>query len=338
MNQALSKLSTAYLLIPALLLVFLLNLSLGAIRIPFKEVLMILTGDESVKSTWRYIVWEYRFPKAIVAVLVGAALSVSGLLMQTLFRNPMAGPYVLGLTSGASLGVAIVVLGAGLLPVVVQGFFVGTAGIVLASIAGSFGILILVLLLSRRVTDSMTLLIVGLMFGSFASAIVGVLTYFGTAEQLKKYTFWALGSLGNLTETAVWVFALAVAIGLFISVFSIKALDALLLGERYAASLGIEVKRARFWIILATSILAGASTAFAGPIAFVGLAVPHMARLFIKSSKHKSLLVSSAFMGAILMLLCDAVTQFPGRAFVLPINAVTSLVGAPIVIWLLLKR
>lgn len=325
-------------LIPVLLFFFIANISVGAIQIPFKQVALLLVGEEVDKESWKYIVLNYRLPKAIIAILVGIALSVSGLLMQTLFRNPMAGPYVLGLSSGASLGVAFVILGASFLPLYLQDFFISSGGVVAASILGSFSILLLILIGARKVQDSMTLLIIGLMFGSFASAIVGVLTYFSSAEQLKRYTFWSMGSLGNLDWQAVMFFSTAVLIGLALSFKSFKALDALLLGERYAASLGIPVKSARLMIILATSVLAGASTAFAGPIAFIGLAVPHMARLLFKTSSHKWLCFASMFIGAILMLICDMITQFPGQSFVLPINAITSILGAPIVVWLILRK
>ncbi|MBW3519610.1 iron ABC transporter permease [Flavobacterium sp. NKUCC04_CG] len=317
---------------------FIANICMGAIYIPFKQVLLLLMGQGIERESWEYIILNYRFPKAIIAVLVGIALSVSGLMMQTLFRNPMADSYVLGLSSGASLGVAIVILGASFLPVYLQGFFISSGGIVAASILGSFCILLLILLVARKVQDSVTLLIIGLMFGSFASAVVGVLTYFSTAEQLKRYTFWAMGSLGNLDWNIVFFFTVAVLVGLAFTFMSFKALDSLLLGERYAASLGIHVKRARILIILATSILSGVSTAFVGPIAFVGLAVPHIARILFKTSSHKVLCLASMLLGAILMLICDMITQYPGQAFVLPINAITSILGAPVVIWLILKK
>ncbi len=327
-----------FVLLPLLFLVLLMNLSFGAIQIPLSSVWATLLGDESVKESWRYILLNYRLPKAIVAILVGVALSVSGLLMQTLFRNPMAGPYVLGLSSGAGLGVALVLLGSSLLPAVLADLVQSPYGIALASISGSLVLLTLVLVLARKVQQTTTLLIVGLMFGSFANAMIGVLTYFSTAEQLKRFTFWSLGSLGNLTHTTIIVFSCCVVLGFIMSIRVVKALDALLLGERYATSMGISVKKTRLIIILATSILAGGATAFVGPIAFIGLAVPHIARLIFRTSKHSTLLLLSAFVGAILMLFCDMLTQFPGQAFVLPINAITSILGAPIVIALLLKK
>jgi iron complex transport system permease protein len=273
-----------------------------------------------------------------MAILAGIGLSISGLLMQTLFKNPLAGPYVLGLSSGSSLGVAFVILGAGLLPSFLSNFLLSSYGIILASCIGSFLILLLVLLVSHRLRDTMTILIVGLMFSSFTSAIVSVLTYFSSAEQLQKFTFWSLGSIGNISWQNIGILTFAIAIGLFISLLSIKSLDALLLGENYAKSLGLKIKKSRRMIILSTSILAGSITAFAGPIAFVGLAVPHLSKLLFQTSNHRILILSTILIGAIIMLFCDMVSQMPGFDFTLPINAITSIVGAPVVIWLLIRK
>ncbi|MBF7090381.1 iron ABC transporter permease [Flavobacterium sp. ALJ2] len=322
----------------ALLLLFFLDISLGSITIPFKEVYTSLTGGEASKSTWEYIIINYRLPKAITAVLVGVGLSISGLLMQTLFRNPLAGPDVLGLSSGAILAVAIVILGAGLLPSFLQGILLSSYGLVLASTLGSISVLLLVLLVSQRLRNTMAILIVGLMFGSFTSAIVGVLTYFSSAEQLQKFTFWSLGSLGNLSWSSIIVLAVSVSFGLLLSAFSIKPLNALLLGENYAKSMGLNFKKTRFIIILATSILAGSVTAFAGPIAFIGLAVPHIAKLTFRTSNHAVLYWSTLFYGGIIMLFCDIASQLPGLETTLPINAITSIIGAPVVIWLLVRK
>ena len=321
-----------------LLLLFITNISLGAVSIPAKDVAASLTGGEASKSSWQYIIINYRLPKAITAVLVGMGLSISGLLMQTLFRNPLAGPYVLGLSSGASLGVAFVILGAALLPAGAAVFFLSPYGIVVASTIGSLTVMLAVLLVAQRLKDTMTILIVGLMFGSFTSAIVGVLTYFSSADQLRKFTFWSLGSLGNLSWQNIIVLAAASVTGLLMAALCIKPLNALLLGERYAASMGINFTRTRLIIIIATSILAGTITAFAGPVAFVGLAVPHMAKLFYKTSSHLILFWATMLIGAIILLLCDTVTQIGGDSFTLPINAVTSIIGAPVVIWLLLRK
>jgi len=317
---------------------FFASISLGSVAIPFKEVYVSLTGGQASKSTWEYIIINYRLPKAITAVLVGTGLSISGLLMQTLFRNPLAGPYVLGLSSGASLGVAFVILGAGFLPSFLRTIALSSYGIVLASTLGSTLVLLLVLLVSQKLRDTMAILIVGLMFGSFTTAIVSVLTYFSTAEQLQKFTFWSLGSLGNLSWNSISVLLVCVCSGLLLSASSIKPLNALLLGENYAKSMGLNFKRARLIIIFATSILAGSITAFAGPIAFVGLAVPHIAKLTFHTSNHTILFWSTLFFGAIIMLFCDIVSEMPGFDVTLPINAITSIIGAPVVIWLLVRK
>ena len=322
----------------ALIVLFLANISLGSVKIPLHDVLLSLTGDEASKTSWHYIIINYRLPKAITALLAGIGLSIGGLLMQTLFRNPLAGPDVLGLNSGASLGVAFIILASGILPVALAGIFQSPYGVVLAAIAGSFMVLLAVLAVAQRLRDTMAILIIGLMFSSFTGAIVGVLTYFSTAEQLQKYTFWAMGSLGNLPWENIVLLAVVVAVGLLLSAITLKPLDALLLGERYAKSMGINFKRTRFIIILATSLLTGSITAFAGPILFVGLVVPHMAKLFFKTSSHKVLFWATLLTGAVLMLLCDIFTQMPESSFVLPINAITSIIGAPVVIGLLLSK
>ena len=321
-----------------MLFLFVINISLGSVSIPLKEVFRSLSGGIASKETWEYILINYRLPKAIAAVLVGIGLSISGLLMQTLFRNPLAGPYVLGLSSGASLGVATVILGSALLPPFIATLLLSSYGIILASSLGSCTVLLAVLAVSHRLRDTMAILIVGLMFGSLTSAIVGTLTYFSTAEQLQKFTFWSLGNLGNLSWTSISLLSICVAIGLFFSLLSIKPLNSLLLGENYAKSLGLNYKKSRLIIIFATSILAGSITAFAGPIAFIGLAVPHIAKLVFQTSNHTILVWSTLLFGAIIMLICDSISQLPGSDFTLPINAVTSIFGAPIVIWLLIRK
>ena len=321
-----------------LLLALFLNISLGQVAIPIKEVIKSLFGSTASKDTWEYIIVNFRLPKAITAILVGIGLSISGLLMQTLFRNPLAGPYVLGLSSGSSLGVAFVILGAGALPSVISTFLLSSYGIILASCLGSFSVLLLVLLISKYLRDTMTILIAGLMFSSFAGAIVSVLTFFSTAEKLQKFTFWSMGSIGNLSWQNIFILFIAVTLGLLLSLFSLKALDALLLGENYAKSLGLNINKSRRTLIFATSILAGSITAFVGPIAFVGLAVPHLAKLLFQTSNHRVLFWSTIQIGAIIMLFCDMISQMPGFDFTLPINAITSIIGAPVVIWLLVRK
>lgn len=317
---------------------FVLDLISGQVSIPLDEVFKILFGQQATKSTWEYIIINYRLPKAITAILVGMGLSVSGLLMQTLFRNPLAGPYVLGLSSGSSLGVAFVILGAGFLPAFLNEMILSPYGIVLASCFGSFLVLLSILIVAQRLRNTMSILIVGLMFGSFAGALINVMSYFSSAEQLQKFTFWSLGNLGNLSWYTIGVLTLVVGFGLLMSLASIKSLDALLLGENYAKSVGLNFKKARFIIIIATSILAGSITAFVGPIAFIGLAVPHISKLIFQTSNHKILFFSTLLIGGILMLFCDILSQMPYLNVTLPINAITSIIGAPIVIWLLMGK
>jgi iron complex transport system permease protein len=322
----------------ALLAALLLNVAEGQVSIPVKEVFKSLFGGQASKDTWEYIIVNFRLPKAITAVLVGVGLSISGLLMQTLFRNPLAGPYVLGLSSGSSLGVAFIILGAGFMPAFLSQFLLSSYGIILASCVGSSLVLILILIVSQRLRDTMSILIVGLMFSSFTGAIVSVFTYFSSAEQLQKYTFWSMGSIGNLSWQNITVLGVCVLLGLLISLASLKPLDALLLGENYAKSMGLNIQKTRYVIILATSILAGSITAFAGPIAFIGLAVPHLAKLLFQTSNHKILFFGTLIIGSIIMLFCDTVSQMPGFDFTLPINAITSIIGAPVVIWLIVKK
>lgn len=321
-----------------LLLTLLLNLSLGQVLIPFKEVFRSLFGGEASKETWEYIIMNFRLPKAITAILVGIGLSVSGLLMQTLFRNPLAGPYVLGLSSGSSLGVAFVILGSGMLPPFFSQLLVSSYGIILASCIGSSLVLLMILVVSKRLRDTVSILIVGLMFSSFTGALVSVFSYFSTAEQLQKYTFWSMGSIGNLSWLNIKILSISIFVGLLLSLASLKALDALLLGENYAKSMGLNLKKSRYIIIFATSILAGSITAFAGPIAFIGLAVPHLGKLLFQTSNHRILFFATLMIGAIIMLFCDTISQMPGFDFTLPINAITSIIGAPIVIWLIVRK
>ena len=325
-------------LVLALIVAFLGNLSIGSVSIPIDEIFLAFTGKGATKETWQYILMDYRLPKAITAMLAGGGLAISGLLMQTLFRNPLAGPFVLGLSSGASLGVAILILGASAF-----GGFFGTIllsqwSLVIASALGSFLVLLAVLAVTFRIKDTMAILIIGLMFGSLTTAVVSVLSYFSDAEQLQQYVFWSFGSLGNQSWQGVLILSICFLAGLLLSIFSSKSLNALLLGENYAKSMGLQIKKTTFIIILATSILAGGITAFVGPIAFVGLAVPHLVRQFYKTANHIILLPAVLLCGSLLMLVCDTVAQWPFSEYTLPINAITSLIGAPVVIWLLVRK
>lgn len=325
-------------LILLVVLFFFINISLGTVSIPVKEVFSSLFGGEAIKSSWQFIILEYRLPKAITAILVGGGLAVSGLIMQTLFRNPLAGPFVLGLSSGASLGVALLILGAGVFSGTLGGLLLGPWSLVIASALGSFLVLLAVLAVTFKVKDTMTILIIGLMFGSVTSAVVSVLSYFSNAEQLQQFVFWSFGTLGNVSWNGILILSICVLIGLLICLSSIKSLNALLLGENYAKSMGVNLKKVTLLIIVATSFLAGGITAFAGPIAFVGLAVPHLTRQYFTTSNHFILLPAVFLSGAILMLFCDTVAQLPFSNFTLPINAITSLFGAPVVIWLLVRK
>jgi len=326
------------LLVLLLVGVFLLNLSLGSVSIPLKEVFASLSGGEVSKSSWKYIVLDYRLPKAITAVMVGGGLAIAGLLMQTLFRNPLAGPFVLGLSSGASLGVALLILGAGSFGGLLGGLLASQWSLVIASALGSFLVLLAVLAMTLRIKDTMAILIIGLMFGSLTAAVVGVLSYFSSAEKLQQYVFWSFGSLGNQSWTGVLILSGCTLLGIALSIIASKSLNALLLGQNYAKSMGVRIKRTTFLIIIATSILAGGITAFAGPIAFIGLAVPHIARQWITSANHRILIPAVLLFGSIILLLCDSIAQLPFSEYTLPINAITSLIGAPVVIWLLVRK
>jgi len=321
-----------------LLLCFFINLSLGSASIPIDDVFNALIGKSTSNENWQYIVQDYRLPKAITAILVGSVLVISGLLMQTLFRNPLAGPFVLGISSGASLGVALVILGAGFFGASLTALLISKWSIVIAASLGSFLVLLAVLIVSTRVRDTMAILIIGLMFGSITAAVVSVLSYFASADQLQQYIFWGFGSLGNLSWSELLIFFIIYCFGILLSLVSIKALNTLLLGENYAKSLGLNIKQSRLLIIIATSLLAGTTTAFAGPIAFIGLAIPHITRLIFNTSNHKVLLPAVFVLGAIVMLICDSIAQLPTSDYTLPINAITSLIGAPVVIWLLVRK
>jgi len=327
-----------FILLLVVVLTAFLNLSSGSVYIPFDEVLAALFGGNVSNDNWAYIVREYRLPKVFTAILTGSGLAVSGLLMQTLFRNPLAGPYVLGLSSGASLGVALIIMGASLFGGAWAYILLSKWSIVIASSIGSLLVLLAVLLASAKLRDTMAILIIGLMFASLTAAVVSVLAYFSPASQLQQYIFWSFGSLGNLSWEEVSILSMFWFTGIILAVTCIKNLNTLLLGEQYARSLGVKIGSNRFMIILATSLLAGSITAFAGPIAFVGLAVPHLIRQVIPVNDHRILLPAVIMGGAILMLVCDIAAQMPGTEYTLPINAITSLIGAPVVIWLLVRK
>ena len=330
--------SVFIILFVVLILCFLLSITLGSVKIPLTFVINYLTGQAN-NEVWINILENFRLPKAITAVLAGSALAISGLQMQTLFRNPLAGPFILGISSGAGLGVALVIF----LGVWLGGFLelsgIGRSWLLVgASAVGSFLVLLVVLAASLRIRSGISLLIIGLMFGSAAGALVSILQYFSQAENIQAYAIWSFGSLGSLSWTELYVFAPIILMALIFSLLLSKNLNALLLGEDYAESMGLKLKRARMLIILCTSILAGTVTAFCGPIAFIGLAVPHIARMLFNTGNHLFLTPLVILLGGTSLLVFDIVAQLPGYQETLPINAVTSLFGAPFVIWLILRR
>ena len=324
---------------------FMLSLAVGSVRIPLDEIVAVLLGGDASKPAWATIVLKFRLPKALTAMLAGAALSVSGLQMQTLFRNPLAGPFVLGISSGASLGVAAAVLLAGVAvglggsTTLLAGIsLAGDTSLALSAIVGSGLVLLLVMSVARRVQSGMTLLILGLMFGYTTSALVSVLIYFSVVERIQAYISWTFGSFGGVTWRQLQVMAPAILLGLAGGHLLMKPLNALLLGETYAMSLGLNVRRVRLGIIGSSAILAGVVTAFCGPIGFLGIAVPHLCRSLLHTSDHRLLLPAVSFMGATLALGADIVAGLPGSQLTLPLNAVTALLGAPVVIWVILRQ
>ncbi|MBD6619856.1 iron ABC transporter permease [Komarekiella sp. 'clone 1'] len=324
----------------SLILAFLLDLALGSVDIPLNEVVKILLGQEAEKLTWTHIIFKFRLPKALTATLAGAALGVSGLQMQTLFKNPLAGPFVLGISSGASLGVALVVLTASATtPTLLADLgIISDFGLVIAASLGAASVLGMMLVVSRRVQDTMMLLILGLLFGYATSAIVSILLQFSSKERIQSYIMWTFGSFAGVTWKQLVVLIPVILLSLFLAVLQSKSLNALLLGESYARSLGLTVQKTRFSIITSASILAGAITAFCGPIAFLGVAIPHLCRSLFNTSDHRILIPSVTMMGAILALLADLFSQLAVSQMVLPLNAVTALIGTPVVTWVILRR
>ncbi|MFA7043928.1 MAG: iron ABC transporter permease [Bacteroidales bacterium] len=318
-----------------LLLLFLADLAFGSIRIPLQEMRTALSNNQG-NSIYREILLNYRLPKALTAILAGSALSVAGLLMQTLFRNPLAGPDVLGVNAGASLGVALITMFSSGVGSYFLGF--GSWGLVVAAVLGATGVLLLVIFASVRVPDLVSLLIIGMMFGYIAGSVVSVLQNISNPDTLKIFVIWTFGSLSAVSWSMMPVLLVVVGLGLCLSFLLQKPLNALLLGENYARGLGVSIPRTRFLIILATSLLAGGVTAFAGPIAFIGITVPHIARGLFGSWNHRVILPASVLCGSCLLLICDIVSQMPGLTTGLPINSVTALFGAPLIIWILLKR
>ena len=332
--------STIWFTIFGLLLVvfFLLDIMLGSVKIPMDTVLSVLSGVES-KPSWHYIVLNFRLPKAITAILAGAGMAVTGLQMQTLFKNPLADTSILGIGNGASLGVALFVLASALMPTAfLQNSSFGNMGIVIAAVIGASAVLLCVSAVAMWLNDMVSILIIGLMFGFITGSLVGILQYFSNPDMIKSYLLWTLGSLSGVTWTQMKILAPIVITALSVTMFFPKSMNALLLGEQYARSVGVKVTTMRNSLIGLTSLIAGTLTAFIGPIAFVGIAVPFCARLLFKTSDHRILIPASMLCGSVLLLFCDIVSQLPGHQTTLPINSVTALIGAPVVVAIILKN
>lgn len=329
-----------YFIVLSILMVglFVLDILYGSVSISLADIVNAFISNGTSPDSTSAIIFNFRLPKALVAVLVGAALSVSGLQMQTVFRNPLADPYVLGISSGAGLGVALFLLGFSGVSFFAFSSTLLDMGLVSAAFLGSAIVLMLVLAVSIRVRDIMSVLIFGVMIGSAASAMVSLLQYFSTATSLKTYVVWTMGSLGGVSSSQLTTMAIVVGVGLILSLFSIKSLNALLLGDAYAQSLGLNVKRTRNRLFFITALLTGTVTAFCGPIGFIGIAVPHVARMLFREANHRILLPASILIGANAMLLCDMLSQLPAKDSVLPINTLTALLGIPIIIWIVLSN
>jgi iron complex transport system permease protein len=320
-----------------LLLGILLNLALGSVYIPVSSVISALAGSES-ETIFAKIIWQLRMPKTAAAMLAGASLSLSGLLMQTFFRNPLAGPFVLGISSGAGLGAAVWIMGSGwLLSMGLAGAFLNSWGLVAASSSGAALVLVLLLAVSRRIGDVSTLLILGMMLGSAISAIVMLLQFFSGSEALQRFVIWGMGDLGGLGSVEILVLSVLNISVLIFAFFLAQPLNVLLLGEDNAKSLGINVQRLRWLIILTTALLAGSITAFCGPISFVGIAVPHAARMLWRTQRHQVLIPGSILLGMVVMLWCQSIATLPFQDKIIPINIITSLLGAPAVVWIALS-
>lgn len=330
-----------WLLAGAVVLLFLLNLSLGSVSIPLRSIWNILWGLDGDESfIWHNIIWKSRMPQALTATVAGAGLSVSGLQMQTVFRNPLAGPSVLGISSGASLGVAFVVLLSGSLGgrALSQLGAVGEVALTLAAIGGALAVMALIVYAARKVHGHVTLLIIGVMIGYVANAVIGVLKFFSVEEDIRAYVIWGLGSFARVSGNQVTVFVCIMAVLLPLSFLLAKTLNLLLLGDAYARNLGLNIRQARLWVIGCSGILVAIVTAYCGPIAFLGLAVPHLCRGIFRTSDHRVLLPASLLTGSALALLCHLIARLPGFEGALPVNSVTALVGAPVVVSVLFKK
>lgn len=321
-----------------IVLLFIVNLLVGSVSIPAGEVFRILSGGEAGKASWSFILWESRLPQALTALLCGGALAVCGLMLQTAFKNPLAGPSILGINTGASLGVACVMLlfggsiSAGTFSL--SGFFSVLAG----AFVGAMTIMALILFLSTLIRSNVMLLIAGIMIGYIASSVISLLNFFATAEGVQSYMIWGMGNFGGVFLQQMPAFASVTVLGLIGSLLLIKPLNALLLGDRYAENLGINIRSVRNWLLIVTGVLTAITTAFCGPVSFIGLAVPHVARLILGTSNHNSLLPVTILCGSAVALICNLLCVLPGEAGVIPLNAVTPVIGAPVVIYVIVSQ
>ena len=321
-----------------IIVLFALNLLMGSIKIPASDVLSILLGDETQKASWRFIILESRLPQAITAILCGGALAVSGLMLQTAFRNPLAGPSIFGINSGAGLGVALVMLlmggsiSAG--SVSISGF----VAILVAAFIGAMAVMAVIFFFSSIVRNNVMLLIIGIMIGYISNSAISLLNFFATDEGVKSYMVWGMGSFGGVSMKTMPVFATMTIAGLIGSLLLIKPLNALMLGDRYAENLGINILRTHNWLLVVTGILTAVTTAFCGPVAFIGLAVPHIARLLLTTDNHRVLLPATILCGAVIALVCNLICFLPGESGVIPLNAVTPIMGAPVIIYVIAKK
>ena len=327
-----------YLLIPIIIALFMANLLCGSVNIPAGDVLNILFGGEGEKAVWSYIILESRLPQAITALLTGAALSVSGLMLQTAFSNPLAGPDILGINSGAGLGAAIVLLMFGGLIPAGNLFIGGSLALVGAAFVGALLVTSIIIIFATHLRSHTMLLIIGMMLSYLVSSVVSLLNFFSTAEGVQSYMMWGMGNFGGVSRNQLPLFALLVLVGLIVSICLIKPLNALLLGERYAENLGIHIRRTRLLLLLSTGLLVAVTTAYCGPINFIGLAVPHMARLLLGTGNHRTLLPTTLLCGSAIALLCNLLSTLPGDSGLLPLNAITPLIGAPVIIYVIISR
>lgn len=319
-------------------ILFVLNLFIGSVHIPAGEILRILAGEEPAKAGWGFIILQSRVPQAVTALLCGGALAVSGLMLQTAFRNPLAGPSILGINSGAGLGVAFVLLAFGGSVTAGSLAFSGFMAVLMAAFVGSMAVMGLILLFSTMVRSNLMLLIIGIMIGYITSSAVSLLNFFATEQGVQSYMVWGLGNFGGVSMKQMPLFAFTVILGLIGSVLLIKPLNALLLGERYAENLGINIRRVRLWLLVVTGLLTAITTAFCGPVSFIGLAVPHMARLLLTTENHRSLLPVTILFGGAVALLCNLICVLPGENGIIPLNAVTPVVGAPVIIYVIVTQ